>query len=186
VLAGRDKPRDAEEAATFAQLCSDRSLHQRAVQFWTEALAADPKLALDRQYQYRTLAAFDAALAGCGHGRDVPAPDGPARAKLRSQALLWLAADLKAWSEFLESAPFSARPLGFDALYYWNYNFDLAGVRDSEALARLADVERREWQAFWTEYERVRQSRKIKPCLCSSSRAHDKGAARAGIVPRAG
>src|SRR5262249_26641457 len=112
VLIGDDKPRDAEEAATFAQLCSDRGMHQKAVQFWTESLSTEPNLAMDRHNQYRACAAFDAALAGCGRGGDASLPDESARAKLRALALRWLTEELKAWSRFLESAPFPARQMG--------------------------------------------------------------------------
>ena len=82
---GTDKARNPEEAATFAQLCSDRGRHAVAVRFWTEAFSADPKLALDREDQYRSSAAFDAALAGCGQGCDTPLPDEPARAGFRAR-----------------------------------------------------------------------------------------------------
>jgi len=107
VLAGSDKPRTPEEAATFAQICSDQRQHGAAVRFWTEALSTDAQLASKRDDQYRTRAAFDAALAGCGQANDTPAPDDSARAKLRAQALIWLKAELDAWSHFLESAPLS-------------------------------------------------------------------------------
>jgi hypothetical protein len=53
--------------------------------------------------------------------------------------------------------------MAFDALYNWNFNSALAGVRGPQALAILPDAERADWQAFWAEYERVRESHKIKP-----------------------
>ena len=59
--------------------------------------------------------------------------------------------------------PISERPLGFDALFHWNFNFELAGVRDPQALAKLPEAERKDWQVFWAEYERVRENHKIKP-----------------------
>jgi len=64
---------------------------------------------------------------------------------------------------FSNQRPFPERPFGFDALYHWNFNFELAGVRNRESLARLPEPERKNWQTFWADYIRVREDHKIKP-----------------------
>jgi hypothetical protein len=38
-------------------------------------------------------------------------------------------------------------------LAHWKQETDLAGIRDEEALAKLSEPERREWQALWAEVE---------------------------------
>ena len=37
----------------------------------------------------------------------------------------------------------------------WKLDTDLAGVRDVEALAKLTEVERKEWQALWAKVDAV-------------------------------
>ena len=43
----------------------------------------------------------------------------------------------------------------------WKAESDLAGVRDPDALARLPEAERKDWQALWADVEEllVRASR---------------------------
>jgi hypothetical protein len=40
-------------------------------------------------------------------------------------------------------------------LRVWLVKFDLARLRDEEALATLPDAERRAWEAFWEEVRRT-------------------------------
>ena len=134
-------------------MCYDTKRHAAAARFWAEALAADPKLGDDRQAQHRYNAACAAALAAAGQGKDDPPPDDAARAKLRAQALDWLKAELAAWAKLLESGPPQARPLVAQTLKHWKTDTDLAGVRDADALAKLPEAERKEWQALWAEVD---------------------------------
>ena len=41
----------------------------------------------------------------------------------------------------------------FEALSHWREDADLAGVRDADALMKLPDAERQEWQKLWQEVE---------------------------------
>ena len=36
---------------------------------------------------------------------------------------------------------------------YWLADRDLAGIRDAEALARLPEAERKQWQVLWSDAE---------------------------------
>ena len=39
------------------------------------------------------------------------------------------------------------------ALVHWKGDTDLAGIRDEPGLARLPEVERKDWQALWHEVD---------------------------------
>ena len=80
-----------------------------AVQFYTQAFAAHPKLADDLRYCNRYNAACSAAVAGCGQGQDAATLDEAERARLRQQALKWLREDLTAWGQLLEKEKDDAR-----------------------------------------------------------------------------
>jgi serine/threonine protein kinase len=153
ILRGYQQPKDSGERLQLAQRSYDKALHAAAAKLWADAIDADPKLAEDRQAQTRYNAARAAALAGCGLGKDDPAPDDAAKAKLRRQALDWLKAELAAWGKLLESGPPQARPAIVQTLDHWKQDGDLAGIRDAEALARLPEAERTEWRALWSEVE---------------------------------
>ena len=134
----------------------DRALHAGAARFWAEALAAEPKLGDDRVAQHRYNAACAAELAGCGEGKDHPAPDDGAKAILRRQALDWLKAELSAWSKALESDAPQGRTVVRQTLDHWRQDRDLAGVREPAALYRLSKPERADWQKLWSEVEALR------------------------------
>ena len=130
ILRGDQQPKDNRERLQLAQRAYDKALHAAAAKLWADALDADPKLAEDRQAQNRYNAACAAALAGCGQGKDVPALDDAAKAKLREQARGWLQAELAVWTKFVESGPPQARPFIVQTLQHWQEDTDLAGVRD--------------------------------------------------------
>jgi hypothetical protein len=39
----------------------------------------------------------------------------------------------------------------------WQVDRDLVGVREAEALAKLPEAERADWEKFWQEVEELRQ-----------------------------
>jgi hypothetical protein len=82
--------------------------------------------------------------------------------KLRQQALDWLRAEYKTWDQLFQSGAPQARPFIADALRHWKQDPDLAGIRDDEALARLPQPERKEWQALWADVGSL-QSRAATP-----------------------
>jgi hypothetical protein len=153
VLAGDDRPKDAAEGLDFAQLCSDTDRPAAAARLWADALAADPKLADDRQAQHRYNAACAAALAAAGRGQNDPKPDDAARAQLRQQALDWLRAERAAWSDALGEGPPPARPVIAQTLQHWRSDPDLAGVRDPNELAKLPEHEQTAWRALWADVD---------------------------------
>jgi hypothetical protein len=105
LLKGEEKPADNAERLDFAQVAYDHKKYVAATRLWTEAMEDDPKLADNRQTQHRYNAACAAALAAAGQGKDEPALDEKALAKLRRQALDWLKAERTTWQNLLESGP---------------------------------------------------------------------------------
>jgi serine/threonine-protein kinase len=153
VLKEEIQPAGIGERIALAQLCqmSCKSLYLAAYRFYTAAFAEQPNLADDLQGQHRYNAACAAALAGCGHGKD--ARDLPDReyVGLRRQALEWLRADLAANRQLLEKEPDKARPLVREHMQHWQQDTDFAGVRGPDALAKLPEAERQEWQKLWAD-----------------------------------
>ncbi len=108
VLSGADRPANAGEGTEFGKLAYLKAQYDNAARLYAEAFAADPRLADDLDSAHRYDAACGAAMAGCGQGKNEPAPDEAGRAKLRRQALDWLKADLVIRAR--SSNPESPRP----------------------------------------------------------------------------
>jgi hypothetical protein len=105
----------------------------------------------DLRAAHRYNAACAAALAAAGQGRDAPKPDDMERARLRRQALGWLQADLALGGKEAEKGTPQARAEVQKMLRHWQKDPDLAGVRQADALAKLPQAERAEWQKLWGE-----------------------------------
>jgi serine/threonine protein kinase/Flp pilus assembly protein TadD len=160
ILQGKEQPKDATERVALAQVCQrNKKLFAAATRFYAEAFAAEPALGeklgdVGGWYD----AACAAALAGCGRGADAKSLDDQERARLRRQALAWLRADLTAWQKLLENEPDKARAVGaVQQLGHQLTDTDLAGVRGPEALGKVSEPERRDWQQLWDDVAAVRQ-----------------------------
>jgi len=159
VLKGDEKPADVAERLALADFCGrHKSLHAAAARHYADAFAEQPQVADDLQTDPRYDAARVAALAGCGQGKDADQLDARERARLRRQALDWLRADLAAYRRLLDEQPKRAGPAVSERLRQWKQDEDFAGVRGSDALAKLPDTaERQEWQQLWREVEELGQ-----------------------------
>jgi tetratricopeptide (TPR) repeat protein len=181
VLAGTARPADAAEGLAFAQTAYDTKRYAGAARFWSEALAADPKLSDDRGAQHRYNAACAAALAATGRAEGEPPPDAAAKAELRRKAQEWLRAELAAWSKVLDSGDPKARAAVAPTLRHWKEDSDLAGVRDGDALAKLPADERRAWEALWKDVDALLKG-EARPGPAGSEPS-GTSAARPGEVP---
>jgi hypothetical protein len=76
---------------------------------------------------------------------------------LRRSALQWLRGELANIIQQLEKMPDKAWPAIIKQLAHWQRDQDLSGIRDAEALKRLPEHERKEWQQFWAEVEALRK-----------------------------
>jgi Flp pilus assembly protein TadD len=149
ILAGKDRPADAADTAGLAMIAASKGLPALAARLYADAFGQRPSLMDGPRSNHRYNAACSAALAGCGKGRDEPAPGPADRARLRAQALDWLKADLAATARRLDASPAPDRA-GVEAwLLHWRNDPDLAGVRDAKELAKLPEATRPEWQALW-------------------------------------
>ena len=150
ITRGQARPAGAAECIELARLCCLRNLHATAVRFFTQAFAADPKLADNQAVSYRYRAACAAAQAGCGQDEGAARPDEVGRSRLRRQALEWLRADLARRASRLPAAP-QDRAVLVAVLRRWQNDPALAGVRDASALAKLPSAERARWQKLWAD-----------------------------------
>jgi serine/threonine-protein kinase len=150
VLAGKDRPAGATECLDFAKLCQATKRYAAAARLYTDAFAADPKLADNLSAGHRYDACY-AALAAAGRGAGDPQPEDKERARLRGQALGWLRADLALWQKRADSGKADSRAAAQRTLRHWQQDADLAGVRGKEALATLPAAERAAWDKFWAD-----------------------------------
>lgn len=153
LIRGEDRPKDNTERLTLARMAFDRKLFAASARHWCEALAYDRELRNDRQADHPYRVAVAAALAGFGLGKDEPPPDDPAKAKLRRKALEDLKSELAARRKLIGAGSPETRKAVARDLSRWKEDRGLAGVRDPEALARLPEAERKEWQAHWAELD---------------------------------
>jgi len=101
-------------------------------------------------------AASAAALAACGPDNAAPTLIATERAQLRQQALAWLRAEVAGLRDWLETAPDEARQEVRDVTQCRQQDPDFAGVRAAEALAKLPEAERQDWQRLWQDVEDLR------------------------------
>jgi serine/threonine-protein kinase len=157
LLRGEDRPSGALECAEFARLCRVRQHFAKSARLWADAFAAQPEIADDIRAENRYAAACSAALAGSGQGRDNPAPDEPARARLRSQALGCLLAELAGYTKRASAGNPRDRARIPRVIGRWQVDPALAGIRDEAALAGLTESEAKRWRALWADVEALRQ-----------------------------
>ena len=154
-LRGEAKPATVTQRLDFAHVAYTRGLHATSARLWAEAIALEPKLASEPTNRLRFAAARCAALAGFGRGKDQPPLNDAARAALRRQALEWLDADLAVASRIVVTGRSKATGAVHEMLQYWKADANLASIRGDEALAKIPETERAEWQLFWEEVDRL-------------------------------
>jgi hypothetical protein len=72
------------------------------------------------------------------------------RAGWRRQALDWLRQDLIWWDKRLDKGNVQTNAQVRQWLQHWQTDPDLAGVRAKDALARLSEEERKQWESLWS------------------------------------
>jgi tetratricopeptide (TPR) repeat protein len=152
ILKGEAKPANASEAVTLAAMCQQyKKRYVAAVRLYTDAFAAEPKWANDPQAAHRYNAACSPALGAAGQGQDAGKLGDKERARLRKQTLGWLRADLDLWAKQAENGKPPVRAVILKTLQHWQKDTDLAGLRDTAALAKLSDAERADFQKLWAD-----------------------------------
>jgi hypothetical protein len=152
-LCGKYRPTDAKEQLGFAGLCAINKHYGAAVEFYTKAFAAQPRLADDPDAGHRYDAASCAARASFGQGEEVSKLDEKESTGLRQQALTWLQADLAVLAQRLEKGgPMSPEAfVAWSTLLNWQVDTNLASLRDPAALAKLPKAERAQWTMLWAD-----------------------------------
>jgi serine/threonine-protein kinase len=153
ILKGQIKAAGAAEWIEYAQLCKYKKLFLTSARLFTEAFAADPKLADDLKTSNRYNAACYAALAATGKGQDAGQLAAPERARLRQQALAWLRADLALWTRALATGRAQARAAVQRQLRHWQRDPALAGIRDAAWLVNLPADDLRACRRLWADVD---------------------------------
>jgi tetratricopeptide (TPR) repeat protein/tRNA A-37 threonylcarbamoyl transferase component Bud32 len=157
VLKGEAKPANVNEQLGLAKLCQVyKKLYSAGARFYGEAFTAEPKRADDLGSQDRYNAACAAALAGCGQGEDAAKLDEKERASLRRKALSWLQADLTQYAQLVDKSDKKVLAVVQERMQHRLEDPDFAGVR-GDALAKLPEAERQEWQKLWDDVESLRK-----------------------------
>jgi hypothetical protein len=107
----------------------------------------------DRKAGHRYHAASAAARAATGQGEDGPTLDDKERSHWHERAREWLRADLALAAKQLEGEPHQPRDEVRQWLRHLKGDPGFASTRDPGALARLPEVERRQWQELWRDVE---------------------------------
>jgi serine/threonine-protein kinase len=150
-LQGDAKPKDAAEQIELAQLCMLKRWFAAAARFYADAFTAKPDWASDVMAAHRYAAAWNAAQAGCGGSDDPAKPDAAEQARLRRQAQSWLRDNLATWTKLADDGKPADKASIKRTMEYWRSDGGLAGVRDKEALEKLPDDERKDWQKLWAD-----------------------------------
>jgi tetratricopeptide (TPR) repeat protein len=155
ILRGDEQPKDGLDRLQLADFCQRYKRRYRAAAgFYESAFAAGA----ERTPQHTYSAACAAVLAAAGQGIDANQPGAKERARLRRLALDWLREALKDHAKQLADTDAKGRQALQQTLQHWQKNSDLVSVRDKEAIAKLSEDERADWQQLWDEVEALRQN----------------------------
>jgi tetratricopeptide (TPR) repeat protein len=148
-LDGKYRPQDNDERLALLGVCQFTNRTGAAARLYSDAFAADAHLAEDLRAGHRYNATRAAALAGCGLRADEARLDESERTRWRRQAREWLRADLAAHATTLDSGSPADYALVRKTVARWQADPDLAGLRESSAMANLPADERTECLALW-------------------------------------
>jgi hypothetical protein len=164
---GRYTPTSNAERLAMAEWCEIKKLPLVAIDLYAAAFAADPKLADDQNAAHRYDAACLAMRAAAGRGNDAANLDDKARTRLRQQARDWLRADLALWTRQLDTGKTADRAAVQRMLSHWQKDTDLAGIRDTAALAKLPGEEQKACTQLWADVAAVLNTANAQPSLAS-------------------
>jgi serine/threonine-protein kinase len=148
---GAYRPSSSGERLDLVEWCAFKKLYATAVGLYSDAFAADPKLAEQLQFGHRYNAACSASLAASGQSEDAVKLDTRELTQLRKQALDWLRADLALQEKQLANGKLTERNDVIKRLGHWRKDTDLAGIRDAQALAKLPSEEQHAFAQLWAD-----------------------------------
>jgi hypothetical protein len=133
-------------------------LYARALEFYRQALAGEPKLPQVDRYA----AARSVLLIAASQEKNDANLNAKVRADLRQQALAWLRIDLVEWRQRVNADP-EARPGVEKALKLLQTEPNLASVREKAAMAKLPADEQVAWRGFWGDVADLLRSKENSP-----------------------
>jgi hypothetical protein len=148
--AGEERPLGESVLDAVWEVLRHQERYAAAAHWYAEVFAAHPHLLPGPPSWHRYHAAFAAAQAAAGQGRDAADLDEESRAGFRRQAMDWLQAELEAQRRLLEQEPAKALTVA-RALQDWLWDLHLVGVREPDALAQLSETERQAWHQLWAD-----------------------------------
>jgi tetratricopeptide (TPR) repeat protein/tRNA A-37 threonylcarbamoyl transferase component Bud32 len=152
IVTGKAKLKDCREALRFGELCRIKQYYTSAARLYNEARARDAEAAKKLTPVDLLEFAQVCLLAAAGKGKEPP-PEAE-RPEYRSQALNWLKQYLKAHQQALEK-DFNGYRYPFQQnVRLLLYHQDLAEIRPP-ALKGLPEDERKEWQNFWDDVQKL-------------------------------
>ena len=173
---GNYQPQDNDQRLALLKLCESEALYHTASRLCDDAFAAEPDLAdrvtieclrnaaneSDKSNRTEALiselrfrAARCAALAGRGFGSDSAKLDATEKAQWRRKTIEWLRSDLVVLSKKVDSGLHADAEIVKDTLVLWQYEPDLAGLREPTQLESLPEDERNACIGLWSEVRAV-------------------------------
>jgi tetratricopeptide (TPR) repeat protein len=150
ILGGAEVQGNPSQMCALAEWCYlYRHIPVISIRHYSAAFKKGPTLAEDLDAKYRFHAACAAVLAGYGNDSESAKLDDQTRAGFRKQSLEWLLADLRGWVQRRADSKHGQLPT--QAAVMWQQHPDLAVVREPQALAKLPETERQNWQNLWSE-----------------------------------
>ncbi len=144
LVKGEVEPATEDDRRAAALAVWRRGAYASSARLFVETFAGGDRAWIDRQTYHATCAAARAA-------GDPQVPEAE-QALWRGRALEWLRNDLKLWPARYQG---DLRPWVVTRMRRWQMDPHLAGVRDAEALTRLSDAERTEWEATWAAVKKL-------------------------------
>jgi eukaryotic-like serine/threonine-protein kinase len=126
----------------------DQGRSDEAIGHFQQAVRLDANLARAGTYLFNCLFASGCAAVRTSTDKDSGRLDEKQRAGLRRQALERLRASLELRTKLIKEGGEAGWGC---SLSPWQTDPALAGVRDREALAKLPDAEREQWQRLWAD-----------------------------------
>jgi serine/threonine protein kinase/Flp pilus assembly protein TadD len=152
LLNGKEQSATPAERILVANFClQQKQWYAAAARLYAEAFAEEPALANNMQAWHRYTAACCAVAAGSSQGKDAAHLGDTERTALRQQALDWLRADLAAYHRLFEKVPDKNGPVINQRMQYWQQDKLLVCACGLDALAKLPEAERAEWQKLWSD-----------------------------------
>ena len=145
------EPNQAEAYCNLASVFEKQGQLTSALASYQHAFKISPEVAANVSLAHRYNAACAAALAGCEPNGTVPGLEESVRRTLRDQARGWLLEDLEYWRTQIQSNRVEDARQAVETLEHWQRDRDLAGIREVEQLAQLADDERVSWEQLWDQ-----------------------------------